>query len=189
VPHPGCPRHRRRHRRDPGDHRRSRSETHRARPALSRPDDRLCENESMPVWIVFGVAAALFVLVFVVAATCNVFSAETADEAEERWTGLPEGFTGADLETVTLRPALRGYRMEDVDQAMQLLRERLDELESAADANDAAPANDAAGANAAAPARAADADANDAAPANDAAGAASDAATSADAEGTVAGPR
>ena len=145
----------------------------------------------MPVWIVFGVAAALFVLVFVVAATFNVFSAETADEAEERWNGLPEGFTGADLETVTFRPALRGYRMEDVDQAMQILRERLDELESAADANDAAAsANDAADANAAAPARAADADANDAAAsANDDAGAASDAATSADAEGTAAGPR
>src|SRR5699024_7064229 len=145
----------------------------------------------MPVWIVFGVAAALFVLVFVVAATFNVFSAETADEAEERWTGLPEGFTGADLETVTFRPALRGYRMEDVDQAMEMLRERLDELESAADANDAAAsANDAADANAAAPARAADADANDAAAsANDDAGAASDAATSADAEGTAAGPR
>src|SRR5699024_8250913 len=159
-------------------------------PALSRPDDRLCENESMPVWIVFGVAAALFVLVFVVAATFNVFSAETADEAEERWNGLPEGFTGADLETVTFRPALRGYRMEDVDQAMERLRERLDELESAADVDLAESANAAAGANAAAPARAADADANDdAAPANDATGAASDAATSADAEGTSAGPR
>src|SRR5699024_1596637 len=132
--------------------------------------------ESMPVWIVFGVAAALFVLVFVVAATFNVFSAETADEAEERWTGLPEGFTGADLETVTFRPALRGYRMEDVDQAMQLLRERLDELESAADVDLAESANDAAGANASASA-------------NGAADAASDAATSADAEGTAAGPR
>ncbi|WP_209325049.1 DivIVA domain-containing protein [Brevibacterium renqingii] len=85
----------------------------------------------MPVWIVIGVAAAIFVLVFVVAATFNVFSAETLDEAEEPWTGLPEGFTGADLEAVTFRPALRGYRMEDVDEAMQMLSERLRELESA----------------------------------------------------------
>ena len=129
----------------------------------------------MPVWIVIGVAAAIFVLVFVVAATFNVFSAETVDEAEERWTGLPEGFTGADLETVTFRPALRGYRMEDVDQAMQILRERLDELESAADVEPAESANGAAGA------------ASDAA--SEAAGAASEAATSADAEETAAGPR
>jgi hypothetical protein len=69
----------------------------------------------MPLWIVIGVAAAVFVLVFVVAATFNVFSSETVDEAEERWTGLPKEFTGADLEIRAFRPALRGYRMEDVD--------------------------------------------------------------------------
>ena len=140
----------------------------------------------MPVWIVFGVAAALFVLVFVVAATFNVFSAETVDEAEERWTGLPEGFTGADLETVTFRPALRGYRMEDVDQAMQILRERLDELEAAASADDddrvrsaAATSNDGAGAAA---------DVDLAEPANDRARAAREV-LAADAEETAAGPR
>src|SRR5699024_11199643 len=137
----------------------------------SRPDDRLCENESMPVWIVIGVAAAIFVLVFVVAATFNVFPAETVDEAEERWTGLPEGFTGADLETVTFRPALRGYRMEDVGEAMQILRERVDELETAADVEPAESATGVAGA------------------ASEAVGAASEAATSADAEETAPGPR
>ncbi|MGC2940026.1 MULTISPECIES: DivIVA domain-containing protein [unclassified Brevibacterium] len=86
----------------------------------------------MPVWIVIGVAAAVFVLVFVVAATFNVFSSETVDEAEERWTGLPEEFTSEDLESVRFRPALRGYRMEDVDAAMAALRSRLNELEAAA---------------------------------------------------------
>src|SRR5699024_9316459 len=102
----------------------------------------------------------------------NVFSAETVDEAEEGWTGLPEGFTGADLETVTFRPALRGYRMEDVDQAMQILRERLDELESAADVEPTESANDLAES------------------ANDPAGAASDAASeAAGAEEAAAGPR
>lgn len=138
------------------------------------------------MWIVIGVAAAIFVLVFVVAATFNVFSAETVDEAEERWTGLPEGFTGADLETVTFRPALRGYRMEDVDQAMQILRERLDELEAAASADDddrvrsaAATANDRAGAAA---------DVDLAEPANDRARAAREV-VAADAEETAAGPR
>ncbi len=85
----------------------------------------------MPLWIVIGVAAAVFVLVFVVAATFNVFSSETVDEAEERWTGLPDEFTSWDLESVRFRPALRGYRMEDVDEAMALLRARLSELESA----------------------------------------------------------
>ncbi|UVI37587.1 DivIVA domain-containing protein [Brevibacterium spongiae] len=86
----------------------------------------------MPLWIVIGVAAAVFVLVIVVAASFNVFSAETGDEAQERWTGLPEGFTSADLDAVSFRPALRGYRMEDVDEAMQILQERLRALESAA---------------------------------------------------------
>ena len=138
------------------------------------------------MWIVIGVAAAIFVLVFVVAATFNVFSAETVDEAEERWTGLPEGFTGADLETVTFRPALRGYRMEDVDQAMQILRERLEELEAAASADDddrvrsaAATANDGARA-------ATDVDLDE--PANDRARAAREV-VAADAEETAAGPR
>lgn len=106
----------------------------------------------MPVWIVIGVAAAVFVLVFVVAATFNVFSAETADEAAERWSGLPEDFTSSDLDGVRFRPALRGYRMEDVDEAIELLRRRLRELEpvaaetsTALTANDTAPsANDAA---------------------------------------------
>src|SRR5699024_1617909 len=133
--------------------------------------------ESMPVWIVIGVAAAIFVLVFVVAATFNGFSAETVDEAEERWTGLPEGFTGADLETVTVRPALRGYRLGDVDQAMQILRERLDERESAAAPEPAAAVGPAESAHGAAGA------------AGEAVGAASAAATSAGAEETAAGPR
>lgn len=138
------------------------------------------------MWIVIGVAAAIFVLVFVVAATFNVFSAETVDEAEERWTGLPEGFTGADFEAVTFRPALRGYRMEDVDQAMQILRQRLDELEAAVSADDddrvrsaAATSNDGAGAAA---------DVDLAEPANDRARAAREV-LAADAEETAAGPR
>src|SRR5699024_12800099 len=134
-------------------------------------DDRLSSTETVPECVVLGVAAAISVLVFVVAATFTVYCAETVDEAEERWTGLTEGFTGADLETMTFRPALRGYRMEDVDQAMQILRERLDELESAADVEPAESANGAAGA------------------ASEAVGAASEAATSADAEETAAGPR
>lgn len=92
----------------------------------------------MPLWIVIGVAVAIFVLVFVVAATFNVFSSETVDEAEERWTGLPAEFTSEDLESVRFRPALRGYRMDDVDEAMAVLRARLSELESATTSAEAA---------------------------------------------------
>ncbi|WP_210605268.1 DivIVA domain-containing protein [Brevibacterium oceani] len=93
----------------------------------------------MPFWIVIGVAAAVFVLVIVIAASFDVFSAETRDEAEERWIGLPDDFTSSDLGAVTFRPALRGYRMDDVDEAMAVLQERLRELEAAADEPSAAP--------------------------------------------------
>ena len=37
------------------------------------------------------------------------------------------------------RPALRGYRMDDVDEAMAVLRARLSELETAAASAEAAP--------------------------------------------------
>lgn len=92
----------------------------------------------MPVWIVIGVGAAVFVLVIVIAASFDVFSSETRDEAEERWTGLPEDFSSSDLEAVSFRPALRGYRMDDVDEAMALLHDRLRELEAAAGDSSAA---------------------------------------------------
>lgn len=84
------------------------------------------------MWIVIGVAAAIFVLVFVVAASFNVFSSETDDEASERWTGLSADFTSTDFEGVCFRPALRGYRMEDVDAAMEMIGQRLRALEEAA---------------------------------------------------------
>lgn len=85
----------------------------------------------MPLWIVIGVAAAIFVLVIVLAATFNVFSAESAEETEAAWEPLPHDFTAEDLEAITFRPALRGYRMEDVDGAMRVLRTRIHELEAA----------------------------------------------------------
>lgn len=84
----------------------------------------------MPLWIVIGVAAAIFVLVIVLAATFNVFSAESAEETEA-WEPLPHDFTPEDLDGVSFRPALRGYRMEDVDDVMRVLRNRIDELEAA----------------------------------------------------------
>lgn len=84
----------------------------------------------MPLWIVIGVAAAIFVLVIVLAASFNVFSAESAEETTERWVGLPAEFTSHDVEALAFRPALRGYRMDDVDEAVGQLRERISELET-----------------------------------------------------------
>lgn len=84
----------------------------------------------MPLWIVIGVAAAIFVLVIVLAASCNLFSAESAEETTEQWVGLPAEFTSRDVEALAFRPALRGYRMDDVDEAVGRLRDRISALES-----------------------------------------------------------
>ena len=85
----------------------------------------------MPLWIVIGVAAAIFVLVIVLAASFNVFSAESAEETEADWQPLPQDFTAEDLDRISFRPALRGYRMEDVDRALGVMRTRIHELEAA----------------------------------------------------------
>ena len=85
----------------------------------------------MPLWIVIGVAAAIFVLVIVLAASFNVFSAESAEETDAGWESLSQDFTAEDLDRVSFRPALRGYRMEDVDQAVGAMRTRIHELEAA----------------------------------------------------------
>ncbi|WP_309131672.1 DivIVA domain-containing protein [Brevibacterium sp.] len=84
----------------------------------------------MPFWIVLGVAAAMFVLVIVLAASFNLFSSDAAEETEQRRDVLPPDFTSLDLQRVTFRPALRGYRMEEVDQVLDSLRIRLQELEA-----------------------------------------------------------
>ncbi len=84
----------------------------------------------MPFWIVLGVAAAVFVLVIVLAASFNLFSSDAAEETEQRRDILPSDFTSADLEQVTFRPALRGYRMDEVDAVLAALRCRLREFES-----------------------------------------------------------
>ena len=89
----------------------------------------------MPLWIVIGVAAAVFVLVIVVAATFNVFSADAADETEADWDELGADFTADDLDRLSFRPALRGYRMEDVDRALALMTARIRSLEGRAGAS------------------------------------------------------
>lgn len=85
----------------------------------------------MPLWIVLGVAAAIFVLIIVLAASFDLFSSDAAEETDTVSAPLPEGFTLADVDSLSFRPALRGYRMDEVDQAIERLRERICELEAA----------------------------------------------------------
>lgn len=82
----------------------------------------------MPLWIVIGVAAAIFVLVIVLAASYNLFSADAADESEGVREVLEPGFTEADVESLRFRPAFRGYRMDEVDQVVSSLGQRIHEL-------------------------------------------------------------
>ncbi|PAK95912.1 hypothetical protein B8X04_06545 [Brevibacterium casei] len=83
------------------------------------------------MWIVIGVAAAIFVLVIVLAASFDLFSAEAAEESDVVAAPLPEGCTLADVDELRFRPALRGYRMDEVDEAIGRLRTRISELEAA----------------------------------------------------------
>ena len=85
----------------------------------------------MRLWIVIGAAAAIFVLVIVLPASFDLFSAEAAEESDAVAAPLPEGFTLADVDELRFRPALRGYRMDEVDEAIGRLRTRISELEAA----------------------------------------------------------
>ena len=49
---------------------------------------------------------------------------------------LPDRPTAADIDQLRLPVALRGYRMEEVDAALAVLRDRLAELESTKGASD-----------------------------------------------------
>lgn len=84
----------------------------------------------MPLWIVIGVAAAIFVLIIVLAASFGLFSSEAAEETETAADPLPADFTLDDVDALTFRPALRGYRMDEVDEAIARLRARISDLES-----------------------------------------------------------
>lgn len=85
----------------------------------------------MPLWIVIGVAAAIFVLVIVLAASFELFSSEAAEETDAVAAPLSGDFTVDDVDELRFRPALRGYRMDEVDAAIGRLRERISELEAA----------------------------------------------------------
>ncbi|MYM20801.1 DivIVA domain-containing protein [Brevibacterium sp. 5221] len=85
----------------------------------------------MPVWIVVGVCAAVFVMVIAVAGSFNLFNGgmPAASESEPR-PGLPADFAAADIAQLRFSPALRGYRPDEVDAALDALHDRIAQLEA-----------------------------------------------------------
>lgn len=86
----------------------------------------------MPVWIILGVCAAVFVLVVAVAGSRGVFDgAMEQDESDlPRVDRAPADAGAADLRAIRFTPVLWGYRPAEVDRAMGVLTARLAELEA-----------------------------------------------------------
>ena len=95
----------------------------------------------MPVWIILGVCAAVFVLVVAVAGSRGVFDgAMEQDEPDlPRVDRAPADAGAADLRAIRFTPVLWGYRPAEVDRAMEVLTARIAELEDAAPRTSAAP--------------------------------------------------
>ncbi|GAA2002281.1 hypothetical protein GCM10009755_08660 [Brevibacterium samyangense] len=114
------------------------------------------------MWIILGVCGAVFVMAIVVAGAWGLFDGGMPDDGEERAPGhrLPEGFGASDVERLGFTPAVRGYRMDEVDEVLRVLAARIRELEaeaarredsggSATDSSSAAAPSDGTGAPAA----------------------------------------
>ena len=88
----------------------------------------------MPVWIILGVCAAVFVLVVAVAGSRGVFDgAMEQDETDlPRVDRAPADAGATDLRAIRFTPVLWGYRPAEVDRAMSVLTARIAELEKAA---------------------------------------------------------
>ena len=88
----------------------------------------------MPVWIILGVCAAVFVLVVAVAGSRGVFDgAMEQDETDlPRVDRAPADAGAKDLRAIRFTPVLWGYRPAEVDRAMSVLTARIAELEKAA---------------------------------------------------------
>lgn len=87
----------------------------------------------MPVWIILGVCAAVFVLVVAVAGSRGVFDgAMEQDETDlPRVDRAPADAGANDLRAIRFTPVLWGYRPAEVDRAMSVLTARIAELETA----------------------------------------------------------
>ena len=94
------------------------------------------------VWIFFVLVALLVVVAVAAAVTGRITTdpmAEPVSSAPHH--GLAEsGFAASDVDAVRFDTALRGYRMDQVDEVLDRLQQRLAELESAA--RDASAARD-----------------------------------------------
>ncbi len=85
----------------------------------------------MSIWLVIGVAAALFVLVVALAGSLGVFNQPMSQETTSvPVAALPEGFAPEELSTLRFTPALRGYRPDEVDAVLDGCRLRIAELEA-----------------------------------------------------------
>lgn len=90
----------------------------------------------MPMWIILGVCAAVFVLVVAVAGSRGVFDGGMGQDEPDlpRADRLPAQPSAADLADVRFTPVLWGYRPAEVDRTMDVLRERIAQLEAQASA-------------------------------------------------------
>lgn len=81
----------------------------------------------MPVWIVLGVCAAVFVLVIAVAGARGVFDGGMSDEEADVPPAqrLSDDASAEDVAAVRFTPTLWGYRPAEVDDAMARLQARI----------------------------------------------------------------
>lgn len=80
----------------------------------------------MPVWIVLGVCAAVFFMAVAVAGAFNLFNGGMPAPGDERPRRLlASDFTVEDLEAVAFAPAVRGYRMDEVDAVYSEMAHRI----------------------------------------------------------------
>ena len=87
----------------------------------------------MALWTLVGIIVAIFVLVFALAGSYNKFSGEMSEPGEESpRVHLGEDFTASDIEQIRFTPAIRGYRMDQVDAVIQQLQQRIADYEAEA---------------------------------------------------------
>lgn len=80
----------------------------------------------MPVWIVLGVCAAVFFMVVAVAGSLNLFNGGIPAPRDERPRRLLRSdFVTADLDRLAFSPAVRGYRMDEVDAVIGEMAHRI----------------------------------------------------------------
>lgn len=79
-------------------------------------------------WMIIGVCAAIAVFA---AAAAGAFGIFDSGMREEEPVLPPEDASAEDIANMRFSPALRGYRMDQVDRAIEVLTARIDELESA----------------------------------------------------------